>query len=173
MDENPPSVEISTGLNNPVQSNIVHPSENPASQPVLVTPTPQAQFIQSNMQAVAPGMVQPMAYIPLKYNPKPNYRTISYIVLGVGIVISFIASAVSSEIGSSIMEVFSSMVCCGALTGVVFLDAAFYSGKAKWQQVNGLPSSGSTTSFVIEMILGVILAIMFLFTVLAFVLEFA
>ena len=167
MDEKPPSVEISTGLNNPVQSNIVHPSENSASQPVLVTPTPQAQFIQGNMQAVAPGMVQPMAYIPLKYNPKPNYRTISYIVLGVGIVISIIASAVSSAIGSIIMEDFSSMVCCGAFTSVVFLDAAFYSGKAKWQQVNGLPSGGSTTSFVIEMILGVILAIMFIFTVLA------
>ena len=173
MDEKPPSVEISTGLNNPVQSNIVHPSENSASQPVLVTPTPQAQFIQGNMQAVVPGMVQPMAYIPLKYNPKPNYRTISYIVLGVGIVISFIASAISSAIGSSIMEDFSSMVCCGAFTGVVFLDATYYIGKTKWEQAHGLPSGGSTTSFVLEMILGVILAIMFMFTAFAFVLEFA
>ena len=173
MDEKPPSVEISTGLNNPVQSNIVHPSENSAPQPVLVTPTQQAQFIQGNMQAVAPGMVQPMAYIPLKYNPKPNYRTISYIVLGVGIVVSILASAASSGTTSNILEAFSSMVCCGAFTSVVFLDAAFYSGKAKWQQVNGLPSGGSTTSFVIEMILGVILAIMFMFTALAFVLEFA
>ena len=65
------------------------------------------------------------------------------------------------------------MVCCDAFRSVVFLDAAFYSGKARWQQANGLPSGGSTTSFVIEMILGVILAIMFMFTVLAFVLEFA
>ena len=173
MDEKPPSVEISTGINNPVQTNVVQPSENSASQPVLVTPTPQAQFIQGNMQAVAPGMVQPMAYIPLKYNPKPNYRTISYIVFGIGILVSVIASMVSSGATSNILEAFSSMVCCGAFTSVVFLDAAFYSGQARWQQANGLPSGGSTTSFVIELILGVILAIMFMFTVLAFVLEFA
>ena len=173
MDEKPPSVEISTGLKNPLQSNIVQTSENSASQPVLVTPTPQSQFIQGNTQAMVPGMVQPMAYIPIKYNPKPNYRTISYIVFGLGIAVSGIASMASSGTTSSILEAFSSMVCCGAFTSVVFLDAAFYSGKARWQQANGLPSGGSTTSFVIEMVLGVILAIIFIFTALAFVLEFA
>ena len=59
-----------------------------------------------------------------------------------------------------------SVMCCGSFTGFVFLDVAYYKGKADWQQANGMANGGSTTSMVIELIIGVICVVLFLFLLL-------
>ena len=172
MDEKPPSVEISPVQEQPDATNVAFPTADTAPQPVLVTPTPQGQYIQGNTQAMAPGMVQQqVVYVPLKYSPQPNYRTISYIVLGSGIALSFILNFTAVEMNSRIMESLGSLVCCGAFTAVVFLDAAFYKGKADWQQAHGMSSGGSQTSMVLELIIGGILAVLFVLALLGTVLE--
>ena len=174
MDEKPPSVEISSGQGQPDATNVAFPTADVASQPVLVTPTPQGQYIQGNAQAMAPGMAQQqVVYVPLKYSPQPNYRTISYIVLGAGIALSFVLSFTAEAMKSAVIESLGSLVCCGAFTAVVFLDAAFYKGKADWQQAHGMPSGGSTSSMVFELIIGGILAVLFLLTFLGVILELA
>ena len=105
-------------------------SHHGSPQPMSPTPPP-TQFIQAQMQPM--GMVpQQVMYIPLKYTPQKNYRTISYIVLAAGICISMMLSFVSTFTGSAIFESLTSVMCCGSFTGVVFLDAAYYKGKADW-----------------------------------------
>ena len=164
MDEKPSSVEISQGQAQPDITNVAFPSVDATPQPVLVTPTPQGQYIQGNLQAMAPGTVQQqVVYVPLKYSPQPNYRTISYIVLAIGIVLSVMLSVAAGGT-NSILEALNSLVCCGAFTAVVFLDAAFYKGKADWQQAHGMPAGGSKTSMILELVIGGILAILFILT---------
>ena len=91
MDEKPASVEISTGINNPKQTNVVH-LQKFCPQPVLKRRHHKRNL--SKAHAVALGMVQPWPD-PLKYNPT-NYRTISTSFC-VGIVVSILASAAFQE----------------------------------------------------------------------------
>lgn len=149
--------------NEPLSSNDGSP------QPMSATP-PQTQFIQAQMQPMV-MVPQQVMYIPLKYTPEKNYRTIAYIVLAAGICISIMLSIVSTFTGSAIVEALSSVMCCGSFTGVVFLDVAYYKGKADWQQANGMANGGSTTSMVIELIIGVICVVLFLLLLLGLSLE--
>jgi len=189
MEETPPSTKIwqsqgeqtlAEGLAQQPQVSTSTPSLAPnehlssdhgSPQPMSATP-PSTQFIQPHMQPMGMGMVpQQVVYIPLKYTPQTNYRTISYIVLAAGICISIVLSIVSTLTRSAMVESLGGLVCCGSFTGVVFLDAAYYKGKADWQQANGMANGGSTTSMVIEFIIGGILVMLFLLMVLGFFVE--
>lgn len=142
--------------NEPLSSNDGSP------QPMSATP-PQTQFIQGQMQPMV-MVPQQVMYIPLKYTPEKNYRTISYIVLAAGIMLTFISALTGFDALTEVMA-------CGSLTGVVFLDAAYYKGKADWQRANGMANGGSTTSMVMELVFGVILVVLFLFMLLGLSLE--
>ena len=191
MDETPPPTKISPiqgeqtlteGLAQQPQVSTSTPSLAPneplsshhgSPQPMSATP-PQTQFIQAQTQPMGMGMgmvPQQVMYIPLKYTPQTNYRTIAYIVLAAGICISIMLSIVSTFTGSAIVEALSSVMCCGSFTGVVFLDVAYYKGKADWQQANGMANGGSITSMVIEIIIGVIFAVLFLLLLVGLSLE--
>jgi len=113
------------------------------------------------MMAGTTMVPQQVMYIPLTYKPTTNYRTISYIVLAFGIISAIIASFLAEASGSYLLMDLSSLVCCGSFTAVLFLDAAYYKGKADWQMANGMPNTGSTASLVIESIFGVLCAIFF------------
>jgi len=113
------------------------------------------------MMAGTTMVPQQVMYIPLTYKPTTNYRTISYIVLAFGIIAAIIASFLAEASGSYLLMELSSLVCCGSFTAVLFLDAAYYKGKADWQMANGMPNTGSTASLVIESIFGVLCAIFF------------
>lgn len=133
------------------------PSPNP------ITPPP-TQIIQGQMQPMMTGITtvpQQVIYIPLTYKPTTNYRTISYIVLSFGVIIAIFGNILAEVSGSYILMDLSSLVCCGSFTAVLFLDAAYYKGKADWQMANGMPNTGSTASLVIESIFGIICAIFF------------
>ena len=191
MDETPPPTKISPiqgeqtlteGLAQQPQVSTSTPSLAPneplsshhgSPQPMSATP-PQTQFIQAQTQPMGMGMgmvPQQVMYIPLKYTPQTNYRTISYIVLAAGIGIAIMSAFVSGITGSAIVEALASVMCCGSFTGFVFLDVAYYKGKADWQQANGMANGGSTTSMVIELIIGVICVVLFLLLLLGLSLE--
>ena len=104
---------------------------------------------------------QQIMYIPLTYKPITNYRTISYIVLGFGIIATIFGSFLANVSGSILLLDLTNLVCCGSFTAVLFLDAAYYKGKADWQMANGMPNTGSIASLVIESIFGIICVIFF------------
>ena len=60
-------------------------------------------------------------------------------------------------------DALNSLLCCGGFTAAIFLDVAYYKGKADWQTANGMSSTGSTVSMVLEGILGVICAVFVVF----------
>jgi hypothetical protein len=146
------------------------PFSSPHGSPQPMSENPyQTQFIQPQIQmGMAPQQVM---YIPLKYTPETNYRTVSYIVLAAGIGISILFSMAAGAIGSEPVQILSSLVCCGSFTGVVFLDAAYYKGKGDWEQANGMANGLSRASMIIEFIIGGILVVLFLFMLLGASLE--
>tara|TARA_B100000459_G_scaffold126061_1_gene78963 strand:- start:1520 stop:2044 length:525 start_codon:yes stop_codon:yes gene_type:complete len=133
-------------------------------------PPPQTQFIQTQMQPMAMAPQQ-VVYIPLKFTPQTNYRTISYIVLVAGFFVSIMLNVFSGIMGSSAIENLASLVCCGSFTGVVFLDASYYKSKADWELAHGIANGGTKTNMVLEIILGTILALWFLLMLLGAALE--
>lgn len=165
---------------------IVQPAQPEAAEsatgqtlPQNPTSPPQAQFIQGQMQPMNMGMgtgmgaaPQQVVYIPLKYQPATNYRTISYIVLAIGILAAFLGNILAEITGFYALSDLSSVLCCGSFTAVIFLDAAYYKGKADWESANGLSNTGSTASLVIEVIFGLICALFFVLTLLSMATEF-
>ena len=187
MDETPPPTKISPiqgeqtlteGLAQQPQVSTSTPSLAPneplsshhgSPQPMSATP-PQTQFIQAQTQPMGMGMgmgmgmvPQQVMYIPLKYTPQTNYRTIAYIVLAAGICISIMLSIVLIFTESAIVEALLSVMCCGSFTGFVFLDVAYYKGKADWQQANGMANGGSIMNMVIELIIGIFCVVYLIF----------
>ena len=166
-DTQPVSASTSASSMAPSQSTTSNFEDSPEQNP---SPTPQTQFIQTQMQ---PTVMEPqqVVYVPLKFTPQTNYRTISYIVLIAGFFASGILSVLSESTGSSFIENLSLLVCCGSFTSVVFLDAAFYKSKADWEQSFGLANGGTKTNMILEIILGVILALWFLLMFIGAALE--
>ena len=115
---------------------------------------------------------QQVVYIPVKYQPTTNYRTISYLVLAIGILGSFLGNILAEATGFYALSNLSSVLCCGSFTAVIFLDAAYYKGKADWESANGMSNTGSTASLVIEVILGMICACFFVLALLGMATEF-
>ena len=150
---------ISNSTSSPTPSEPIT-SNREGSSEQITNPPPQTQYIQTQIQptTMAP---QQVVYIPLKFTPQTNYRTISYIVLVVGIFVGIMLNVFSGIMGSSIIERISTLVCCGSFTGVVFLDAAYYKSKADWEQTYGIDNSGTKTNMVLEIIIGIILTLFF------------
>ena len=153
----PPSVQI------PSQPQFTGAVVSPAQ---AANPPPQTQYIQIPNQPVAMTMApQQVVYIPLKFTPQPNYRTIGYIVLAIGALLSIILNILGDINRSSYLVGWSSLVCCGSFIGIVFLDAAYYKSKADWELANGMPNGGSTTNMILEIVFGVILVMLFFLAV--------
>ena len=153
----PPSIQI------PSQPQFTGAVGSPAQ---ISNPPPQTQYIQVPNQPMATTMApQQVVYIPLNFAPQTNYRTIGYIVLAVGVLLSIILTSLGNINKSSYLEGWGSLVCCGSFIGVVFLDAAYYKSKADWELANGMPNGGSTTSMILEIVFGVILVMLFFLAV--------
>jgi hypothetical protein len=142
------------------------PPPNPISPP-------QPQFIQGQMQPMNMGMgmgmgavPQQVVYVPLKFQPTTNYRTISYIVLAIGFLSNILGNILAEFTGAYILSDLSTVLCCGSFTAVLFLDAAYYKGKSDWQAANGMSNTGSMVSLVLDTILGFLCALFFVLFVL-------
>ena len=85
------------------------------------------------------------------FKPSPNYRHISYMVLGIGIVLSFTVGLMDLA-----YEAIASSMCCGAIGIACMLDAMYYNDKSNWQQQTGGDTSGSTIGMIVDILFGVL-----------------
>jgi hypothetical protein len=135
----------------------------PMATAIPGTQAPAGQFIQGQPMMMAGGPQQ-VVYIPLKFSPQPNYRTWSYIAIGLAVAGAFLGSFIGAILEQPALgDALNSLLCCGGFTAAIFLDVAYYKGKADWQTANGMSSTGSTVSMVLEGILGVICAVFVVF----------
>jgi hypothetical protein len=160
----PPSQTVwpAQPLNEPAASPVMQPMNSGASPPL----NQPSQSLHGQPMAMG-GVPQHVVYIPLKYAPQPNYRTWSYVAIGVAIVGAFFGTFIGIALNQPALgEALNSMLCCGGFTAAVFLDVAFYKGKADWEIANGMSNTGSIVSMVIEGLVGVLCV---LFLVFAFI----
>ena len=135
----------------------------PPTQPGQIPGAPVSQVVGAPMggQVIAP-MGGQVIYVHFK--PSPNFRHISYMVLGGGIVLSVVAMMLGwnsdFEVGFFLVNCASS-ICCGSISVACVLDAIYYSSKIKWQQSTGAQTGGSTFGMVVDILFAFIA---FLFT---------
>ncbi|MEC7988743.1 MAG: hypothetical protein VX151_02255 [Candidatus Thermoplasmatota archaeon] len=143
------------------------PAASPVMQPMnTIASAPSSQPTQSfHGQPMAMGGVpQQVVYIPLSYTPQPNYRTWSYVAIGLAIVGAFFGTFLGIAFNQPVLgEALNSLLCCGGFTAAVFLDVAYYKGKADWQSANGMSNTGSVVSMVIEALVGVLCVLLLVF----------
>ena len=96
------------------------------------------------------------------FKPSPNYRHISYMVLGIGIVLSFTVGLMDLA-----YEAIASSMCCGAIGIACMLDAMYYNDKSNWQQQTGGDTSGSTIGMIVDILFGLLCFGMALFYLIA------
>ena len=135
----------------------------PPTQPGQNTGAPVSQVVGAPMggQVIAP-MGGQVIYVHFK--PSPNFRHISYMVLGGGIILSVVAMAIggNGDFEDSFFFInCASSICCGSISVACVLDAIYYSSKIKWQQSTGAQTGGSTFGMVVDILFAVIA---FLFT---------
>ena len=124
-------------------------SNPPSGQVVIGGTQPQVLAGQPTNQQVI--YVQAPAF-----KPSPNYRHISYLVLGIGILISLLFVFIAGMDGSEIAYRLGNSICCGAVGIACVLDAIYYSGKSSWQQQTGADTSGTTIGMVADIIFGLL-----------------
>ena len=90
------------------------------------------------------------------FKPSPNYRHISYIVLGIGIVTSLLLGFFSGINGSDISYRLGNSICCGSVGLACILDAIYYNAKSNWQQQTGASTSGSTIGMIADILFGIL-----------------
>ena len=133
-----------------------------ASQP---QPQPQPQTI-----AGIPANTQVIYVQAPAFKPSPNFRHISYLVLGIGIALSIILGVGAEMTGSSADFVgrFTNSMCCGSIGIACILDAMYYNEKSNWQQQTGADTSGT----IIGMIADIVFAVLCLGIALMFIIGF-
>ena len=112
-------------------------------QPEQVTIGASQPQSQPQPQTIAgiPANAQVIYVQAPAFKPSPNYRHISYMVLGIGIVLSFTVGLMDLA-----YEAIASSMCCGAIGIACMLDAMYYNDKSNWQQQTG----GDTAFFALE-----------------------
>ena len=133
-------------------------------QPEQVTIGASQPQSQPQPQTIAgiPANAQVIYVQAPAFKPSPNYRHISYMVLGIGIVLSF--TVVLMDLA---YEAISSSMCCGAIGIACMLDAMYYNDKSNWQQQTGGDTSGSTIGMIVDILFGLLCFGMALFYLIA------
>ena len=88
------------------------------------------------------------------FKPNPNYRHISYIVLGLGIVFWLLLSFISGT-GSEIAYRLGNSMCCGAIGVACILDAMYYNDKTNWQKQTGSDTASSTVGMIADIVFAI------------------
>ena len=129
-------------------------------QPEQVTIGASQPQSQPQPQTIAgiPANAQVIYVQAPAFKPSPNYRHISYMVLGIGIVLSFTVVLIDLA-----YEAISSSMCCGAIGIACMLDAMYYNDKSNWQQQTGGETGGSTIGMIVDILFGVLCFVMALF----------
>jgi len=122
-------------------------------QPEQVTIGASQPQSQPQPQTIAgiPANAQVIYVQAPAFKPSPNYRHISYMVLGIGIVLSFTVGLMGWA-----YEAIASSMCCGAIGIACMLDAMYYNDKSNWQQQTGGDTSGSTIGMIVDILFGLL-----------------
>ena len=133
-------------------------------QPEQVTIGASQPQSQPQPQTIAgiPANAQVIYVQAPAFKPSPNYRHISYMVLGIGIVLSFTVGLMDLA-----YEAIASSMCCGAIGIACMLDAMYYNDKSNWQQQTGGDTSGSTIGMIVDILFGLLCFGMALFYLIA------
>ena len=133
-------------------------------QPEQVTIGASQPQSQPQLQTIAgmPANTQVIYVQAPAFKPSPNYRHISYMVLGIGIVLSFTVGLMDLA-----YEAIASSMCCGAIGIACMLDAMYYNDKSNWQQQTGGETSGSTIGMIVDILFGLLCFGMALFYLIA------
>ena len=89
------------------------------------------------------------------FKPSPNFRHISYMVLGIGIAISLLFEFITDVSGSEIVYRVRNSMCCIALGVVCILDAMYYNDKSTWQTQTGSDATSSSIGIIVDIILAI------------------
>ena len=112
---------------------------------------------------------QQVLYVrPPSFKPSPNYRHISYIIIGFGIIFTLVASFLTNLTGVGIFGQLTNSMCCGFLGIACIMDAMYYNDKSAWERQTGGKDSSSILGMITNIILAMIslgMALMFLVTV--------
>ena len=124
-----------------------------SQQPEQVTIGASQPQSQPQPQTIAgiPANAQVIYVQAPAFKPSPNYRHISYMVLGIGSVLSFTVGLMDLA-----YEAIASSMCCGAIGIACMLDAMYYNDKSNWQQQTGGDTSGSTIGMIVDILFGVL-----------------
>ena len=105
------------------------------------------------------------------FKPSPNYRHISYLILGIGIFLSITISLIGDLMygwGGGALGRSTCSICCGSLGIACIVDAMYYNEKSNWQQQTGGDTSGSTIGMIVDILFGLLCFGMALFYLIGF-----
>ena len=101
------------------------------------------------------------------FKPSPNYRHISYLIIGGGVLLSLGIWVLTEFLGLGSMEELTNSVCCGSLGIACIFDAMYYNDKSAWAKQTGAGESGSVIGMIFNIIIAMVclgMALMFLVT---------
>ena len=99
------------------------------------------------------------------FKPSPNYRHISYLIIGCGVLLSLGIWVLTELLGTGGFEELTNSMCCGSLGIACIFDAMYYNDKSTWSKQTGASDSGSIIGMVANIIFAMIclgMALLFL-----------
>jgi len=119
---------------------------------------PAGQVIVDGSQVLAgqPANQQVIYVQAPAFKPSPNYRHISYIIIGVGIILSLAISFLTEMLGTGGFEDLTNSMCCGTLGIACIMDAMYYNDKTAWAKQTGESSSGPVLGMITNIIFAMI-----------------
>lgn len=97
---------------------------------------------------------QQIIIMDLKFQPKFNFRYLSYAVFALGLTasIAFLEISEPGRNADDIWRFLSEAVCCLSIILTFVFDAVFYKGKADWQATTGQSNTWSLTGMIFDII---------------------
>ena len=97
---------------------------------------------------------QQIIIMELKFQPKFNFRYLSYTVFALGITasITFLEFSEPGRHANDIWRFLSEAVCCLSIILTFVFDAVFYKGKADWQATTGQSNTWSLTGMIFDIL---------------------
>jgi len=91
------------------------------------------------------------------FKPSPNYRHMSYLIIGCGFLLSLgIIEFSGGNFGTSGADLLTTSMCCGSLGIACIFDAMYYNAKSIWQQQTGSSTSGSIIGIIVNIIIAIV-----------------
>ena len=97
---------------------------------------------------------QQIIILSQKFQPRFNFRYLSYTVFALGITASIIFLEISEpgRYANDIWRFLSEAVCCLSIILTFVFDAVFFKGKADWQATTGQSNTWSLTGMIFDIL---------------------